>query len=204
MLNAARSFFKPNKELRTLTIMEILSREDSISQQELGERTNMSGAMVNQYLKQLLEEQCIRYIPRNQKCYDYKLTSEGDERRRRTLERYFADIVRSYAEIKSLIRQDLDELAERGMVRLALHGASETCEVTIAAMRDSDCSVVALLDKDPAKHGQEFMGHRIQPPEALKELDYDAVLITSFGRQQEIYEDLVDGMDLDPARVHRI
>jgi hypothetical protein len=46
--------------------------------------------------------------------------------------------------------------------------------------------VLALVDNDPAKHGRNFNGHIISSPVVLKQLSFDAVLITSFACQQEI------------------
>jgi len=43
-----------------------------------------------------------------------------------------------------------------------------------------------VVDSDAAKHGKPFNGLLIQPPEELRRIQPDAVVITSFARQKEI------------------
>ena len=78
----------------------------------------------------------------------------------------------------------------RGLTRLALFGASETCEIVLSALRDSGFSVVLLLDNDSNKYGTVFHGHVVSRPHVLEQVECDAVVITSFGRQHEIFEQL--------------
>jgi hypothetical protein len=49
---------------------------------------------------------------------------------------------------------------------------------------------MALVDNDVAKHGTIFHGYVVSSPRILELVDCQAVLITSFGRQSEIREQL--------------
>jgi len=68
-----------------------------------------------------------------------------------------------------------------------LFGAAETAEVVCTAIRDTPLRIAAIIDSDPHKQGTPFNGHTIQPPETLRTLQADAVVITSFGKQQDIH-----------------
>lgn len=190
MLITDGHYLKPSKSTRVLAILDALSRDSSLSQFELGKQLNLSGAMVNQYLKQLQSTGLIEFLPVNGKSYRYALTEEGRRSRRQMFSDYSSETVRLYTTIKDFILDKLSGLKDQGKKRLALFGASETCEVVLSALRDTDFKVVLLLDNDKNKHGQIFNGHVVSAPHVLDQVDCDAVVITSFGKQDEIYEQL--------------
>ena len=183
-------YLKPSKNSRVLAILDTLSRDSSLSQFELGRQLNLSGAMVNQYLKQLQSDGLVEFLPVNGKSYRYSLTDEGQQSRRKMFSAYSSETVRLYSTIKEFVLDKLEILETEGKLRLALFGASETCEVVLSALRDSRFQVVTLLDNDSAKQGQIFNGHVVSAPHVLDQVDCDAVVITSFGKQGEIYEQL--------------
>ncbi|BCS89512.1 winged helix-turn-helix transcriptional regulator [Pseudodesulfovibrio sediminis] len=183
-------YLKPSKSTRVLAILDALSRDSSLSQFELGKQLHLSGAMVNQYLKQLQSEGLVEYLPINGKSYNYTLTEEGQQSRQRMFSDYSSETVRLYSTIKEFVLDKLNVLETADKRKLALFGASETCEVVLSALRETSFKVMALLDNDTNKQGQIFNGHVVSAPHVLDQMDCDAVVITSFGKQGEIYEQL--------------
>lgn len=190
MLLSDRQYFKPSKEARILAILDSLSRDSGLSQVELGRRMRLSGAMVNQYLKELQDENLVRFEAVNGKSYRYLLTQEGERKRRRLFSDYSSETIQIYTALKNAILQKLDTVLAKGLTKLALFGASETCEVALSALRDTDFHILTLLDNDPRKQGTMFHGYVIAPPSVLETIACQAVLITTFGGQEEIYEQL--------------
>lgn len=191
MLISHGKYLKPSKETRVLAILDALASESGISQYELGRRLELSGAMINQYLRSLQEQELVRFVPLNGKSYRYELTDAGRARRERMFADYSSETIRLYTAVKRFVQERLDPLERRGLERLVLFGASETCEVVLSALTNSRFKILALLDNDSAKQGRVFHGHVISPPPLLEQLDCDAVVITSFGKQHEIYEQLL-------------
>ncbi|WP_243438345.1 winged helix-turn-helix transcriptional regulator [Fundidesulfovibrio soli] len=186
-----KTFYRPSKEARQLAILDALSQDGQVSQKELGRRANLSGAMVNQYLRLMEDEGLVRYEPVNGKSFRYSLTERGEASRRAMFASFSSETVQIYTALKAAIQSRLAGLKARGLKKLALFGASETCEVVLQALRAAGgFEVVALVDNDPDKAGKTLGGHVISPPVALKSLRPQAVVITSFGRQEEIYEQL--------------
>lgn len=183
-------YLKPSKSTRVLAILEALTRDSSLSQYELGKRLNLSGAMVNQYLKQLQEDGLVEFMPVNGKSYRYTLTEAGRRSRREMFSDYSSETVRLYTTIKDFVLERLAVLQDEGKTRLALFGASETCEVVLSALKGTPFQIMVLLDNDRRKQGQIFNGHVVSPPHVIDQVDCDAVVITSFGKQAEIYEQL--------------
>jgi len=190
MLLADGKYIKPSKETRVLAILNSLSQDSALSQIELGKRLKLSGAMVNQYLKLLQEQNLIEYRPVNGKSYRYVLTSGGEKSRRQMFSDYSSETIRLYTNIKDFILSKLRSLERRGRKKIVLFGASETCEVVLSALRDTDFVVVAVVDTDAEKHGAIFHGYVVSSPLVLEHVDCQCVVITSFGRQDEIYQQL--------------
>ncbi len=190
MLMHDRRYFKPSKDARVLALLDSLSRNCEISQSELGRRMGMSGAMVNQYLKDLQDEKLLQYEAVNGKSYRYVLTPEGERTRQRMFSDYSSETIQIYTALKSLILDKLASCKAKGLTKLALFGASETCEVVLSSLRNAGFEVVALLDNDAAKQGTLFHGYVVCPPAVLESLQCQAVVITSFGRQDEIFEQI--------------
>ncbi len=190
MLISDGKYLKPSKQTRVLAILDSLADNSGMSQYELGRRLNLSGAMINQYLKWLQEDKLVEFFPVNGKSYRYVLTGQGEEKRRRLFSDYSCETIQLYTSVKNFIIQKIRPLMDKGRRRVALFGASETCEVVLSALRDVDLSVIVLLDNDPRKHGSIFHGHVICAPSMLEQVECDAVIITSFGHQTEISEQL--------------
>lgn len=124
--------------------------------------------------------------PLNGKHIEYRLTEAGSNLASSRLEQFCAELVRIYTSLKESIRGRLREGLPAGARTVALFGAAETCEVTLAVLKDMDLFVMAIVDNDPAKQGQAFHDHVVDSPETLARVSCDAVIITSYAAHQEI------------------
>ena len=187
LLIAECEFIKPTRIARELFILETLALDSSLSQHKLGESSFLSGAMINQYLRTLQDKGLIRFVPSGNKSYNYEPTEAGAALRRSMFAAYSGELVRLYSALKRCILEKVSCLESKGIRKIALFGASETGEVVLSALAESSFDVVAVVDNDTAKHGKPFKGHIICSPEVLQYIPTEAVVITSFGHQDEIY-----------------
>jgi DNA-binding MarR family transcriptional regulator len=186
-----KTYYRPSKAARYLAILDTLAQDNQVSQNELGRRANLSGAMVNQYLKEMAETNLIEFERVNGKSFRYLLTDEGEARRRTMFSSFSSETVQIYTALKAAIVHRLANLKSRSLVKLVLFGASETCEIVLQALRATGgFEVMALVDNDPAKAGKTLGGHVISPPVVLDSLRPQAVVITSYGCQEEIHGQL--------------
>jgi FlaA1/EpsC-like NDP-sugar epimerase len=93
-----------------------------------------------------------------------------------------------YGGAKRELAKRLKSMHEDGIRTVALFGAAETAEVLLAAMKETQMTVTAAVDSDSAKQGKAFNGLMVQKPEELSQIAADAVVITSFARQEEIHD----------------
>ena len=146
--------------------------------------------MVNIYIKELNNEGLISISGETNRTTQYHLTEKGQKKLFKDFLSFSAETVQIYASAKKEIIRLLKQYETQGIRTLVLYGASDTAEIVITAIQKTRLVVIGIVDGDPAKQGQLFNGTQIQPPGAMPHIDPDAVLITSFARQNEIYENI--------------
>lgn len=180
-------FLSPTKLLRRLSVMLAINEAPHKSQHAIGRQAHLSGSMVNNYIKTLKRENLLNVKGKTNRTQSYHLTLEGGKILRRSLLSYSAEIVRLYGTVKRELANILHGFYNEGIRTVVLFGAAETAEIVHAALKETRLAMVGVVDSDPAKHGRPFNGLMIRPPESILEIAPDAVVITSFGRQEEIY-----------------
>jgi DNA-binding MarR family transcriptional regulator len=154
----------------------------------MAKKTNLSSSMVNNYIKSLKDEGVITVSGKTNRSRSYHLTASGQNELRESLLEYSSEIVRLYSAVKREIAQILNGFYQEGIRTLVLFGVAETAEVVFAAIKESPLVVIGVLDSDPGKQGKPFNGLIVQEPAKLEQINADAVVITSFGKQEEIHE----------------
>lgn len=191
MINIDRSaFLLPTKAFRRLTILLTIHHSPSISQHKIAQETDLSSSMVNSYIKQLTSGGFIKVSSRNNRDCNYQLTAEGKNELTSLLMSYSAEIVQFYAQAKNEISKRIAALLNgRKQLRFVLYGASETCELAMRALENfPEVEIAAIVDSLPDKQGQLFNGFTVQQPNAIAAINPDCVLITSYAKQDEIYD----------------
>jgi len=181
-------FLSPTKKFRLLSVLFSIYAEPNASQHKIASNTNLSSSMVNNYIKWLRQEGFITVLGNTNRTQQYHLSETGRFMLRQSLLDYSAEIVRLYGTVKTEIANILRTFYNEGIRTIALFGVAETAEIVFAAVKRSAMTVIGVVDSDETKQGQTFNDLVIKSPEDIKEMRPDAVVITSFGRQEEIYE----------------
>ncbi len=159
-----------------------------ISQKKIGTMTHLSSSMVNNYINSLKSEGLIHVEGQTNRTQSYHLTLKGKTVLRSSLLSCSAEIVQLYAAVKREISDILRSFYEKGVRTVGLFGVADTAEIVHAAIKETSLVVIGVVDSDRNKQGKPFNGLLVQSPEALKKMEPDAIVITSFGRQKEIEE----------------
>jgi len=70
-------FFAPTKKLRRLSVLLAIEQNPNVSQHVVGKLTNLSSAMVNNYIKQMQRENLITMAGESNRTQTYHLTPAG-------------------------------------------------------------------------------------------------------------------------------
>ena len=180
-------YFSPNKALRRLALLFAIHEDPQASQHVIGRMVRLSSSMVNNYIKIFKREGLVKAYGSTNRNQSYHLTAQGGKALRQSLLTYSAEIVQMYGAVKRELSNILHGFYEEGIRTVALFGAAETAEIVHAALKATNLEMIGVVDNDVFKHGKPFNGLSISPPHKLLELAPDAVIITSFGKQEEIY-----------------
>jgi DNA-binding MarR family transcriptional regulator len=180
-------YISPTKYTRCLSVLLSIHNTPDISQHKIAKRSNLSSSMVNNYIKQLKQANIITVEGETNRTLSYHLTPQGQNKLNEALASFSVEIMQLYSFVKHEIAQILQGYYDEGIRTLVLFGVAETAEVVHAAIKRTPLVVIGTVDSDKSKHGTPFYGFVIQPPEHIKQIKPDAVLITSFSKQEEIH-----------------
>jgi predicted transcriptional regulator len=183
-------YLTPTKHCRRLSVLLTVHNEPQASQHQIAKKANLSSSMVNNYIARFKEEGVITVSGKTNRTQSYHLTPRGQNELRESLLAYSSEIVRLYSAVKEEITQILRGFYNEGIRTLVLFGVAETAEVVYAAIKESALVVIGVVDSDSAKQGKPFNGLIVQEPKRLEQINPDAVVITSFGKQEEIHEQI--------------
>ena len=189
MINAFHlKFFNPTKQSRLLAVLFSIYDEPHTSQHKIAAETSLSSSMVNNYIKWLKQKGFIRVAGNTNRTHQYHVSESGRIMLRQLLLDYSAEIVRLYGNAKDEIANILKGFYIDGIRTIVLFGVAETAEIVYAAAKRTALVIIGVVDSDPSKQGRIFNGLEIRAPEDITEIRPDAVVITSFGRQEEIFQ----------------
>lgn len=182
------TYLSPTKRSRLLSVLFSIYEEPDGSQHKIATNTHLSSSMVNNYIKWLKREGFITVLGKTNRTKQYHLSEAGRVMLRTSLLDYSAEIVRLYGSVKNEIANILSDFSHEGIRTITLFSVAETAEIVYAAAKRTPLAIIGVVDSDDSKQGRIFNGLTIRPPEDIRELRPDAVVITSFGRQEEIFQ----------------
>lgn len=181
-------YLSPTRQSRLLSVLFSIYEEPDGSQHKIAANTHLSSSMVNNYIKWLKQEGFITVLGKTNRTQQYHLSETGRVMLRQSLLDYSAEIVRLYGTVKNEIANILKDFYNEGIRTVVLFGVAETAEIVYAAAKRTALVIIGVVDSDDSKQGRIFNGLKIRSPEDIKEIRPDAVVITSFGRQEEIFQ----------------
>lgn len=190
---APGKFFTPTKHLRHLAVLLAIHQEPKTSQHDIARRAGISSALVNGYVKFLISDGLISTRKRNHRDQDYSLTRQGEQMLSALLLDYSTETVQIYAQAKQAVAQRLADIFRSAdqLATIVLYGAADTCELILGALTGiPEARVIGIVDSSPEKQGTSFHNFTVMPAATIAPLSPAFVIITSFAKQNEIYQDI--------------
>ncbi len=151
--------------------------------------------MVNNYIKQLTADGLLSVSGNSNRSMTYHLTAKGTDYVSQNFLSFSAEIVQFYAAVKREIIEMLEEDYKEGIRTVVLYGASDTAEIVFSAIQNTELTITGVVDNDKEKRGTLFFGQVIKPPSTINKIRPDALIVTSFARQNEILDTLENQID---------
>ncbi|MGM0607070.1 MAG: winged helix-turn-helix transcriptional regulator [Candidatus Muiribacteriota bacterium] len=183
-------FLKPAPNLRELMILNQLHKNPKTSQAFLSKILGISVSMVNKYISGFVEAGLINIKGKTNRDTTYNLTDKGAEIKRKRLISYMVETIKLYKDAKNEFLIKIESFRDSGVNKIAFYGAGETAEIAINAAFEAGLKIIAVVDQDDKKQGKTINGILVVPPSMLENMDFDGIIISSFGYTNEIYSNI--------------
>ena len=203
MITNPLTFLQPTSSYRELILLEEIGRNEAITQHELSAKAGVVPAMVNNYIKHFVKDRLISVAGNRTRNMRYTLTPEGERRKFQLLLSYVQETVRLYKNAKEGLKARLLEIQSENIHRIILYGAADTAELAYNAAEEIGIEICGIVDSDENKQGKVFLGKVIQSPSAIEDIMPDAVVISSFGFQDQIYEK-IKKLEINGIKVRKL
>jgi DNA-binding MarR family transcriptional regulator len=164
------------QEIRTLKILEAIDGQNAPSQRDMAESLNISLGLINSFVRRLAKKGYfkITHLPRNR--VRYILTPKGMTEKTRLSYSYVQLSFRFYRDARQKIRDLYQQLQISDFERIAFFGVGDLAEIAYLSLQESDLKFVAISDF--ANNGQTFFGHRVVSLDELRQMQFDALILT--------------------------
>jgi DNA-binding MarR family transcriptional regulator len=199
-MNADKQSPSGTEPYRSLQILDELSKNDSLTQRDLSNGLGIALGLVNSYIKNLIKKGYITVKAIPSKRYAYYLTPKGFAEKTRLTYDLLHDYTRVYREARKSFKQLFQDLQTAGKQKIVFAGADETAEIAYLTLQETRLVLLDVLDDDAA--GKDFFGRPIRKLEAVRDMQYDIILVASYLKRNELYEQLIHlGVDKDVIRI---
>jgi DNA-binding Lrp family transcriptional regulator len=196
MVHPDNNFLKPTEELRNLQLLEEVAKDSNTSQRKLSNHLGVALGVTNACLKKMVRKGHIKVKGINHKRIAYYLTPEGFSEKTRLTYHFLQYTVNYYINLKKNISSKLDAISMTGIKRLLFYGAGEVMEVAFICLHETELQLLGIVDDSEAKQEKKLFGFSIQKSEVIKDLNPEAILITSIRYKDRILEKLENDKEL--------
>ena len=199
-MNAERPSPPGAEHYRSLQILDELSNNDSLTQRDLSSRLGIALGLVNSYIKNLVAKGYITVKAIPPKRYAYYLTPKGFTEKTRLTYDLLHDYTRIYREARSNLKSLFHDLQAEGVGKIVFAGADEVAEIAYITLQETPLELLAVVDDDAA--GKDFFGRTVKKLDAVKDMRYDIILISSYLKRNDLYKQLIKlGVDKGIIRI---
>ena len=164
---------------RTLEVLEEISDDHRVTQRSLSQRLGISLGMANIYLKRLANKGYIKIttVP-GKRLLRYMLTPQGFAAKTHLTYEFAKYSYRFLRSARQRMLGEFEQLGAKGMKRIVLCGTSELAEIAYLALREAGLELAAVAARTKGPHSG-FLGHDVLSLDALKDVQFDAVIAFS-------------------------
>jgi DNA-binding MarR family transcriptional regulator len=188
-MNTARPSQSGTEPYRSLQILDELSRNDSLTQRDLSSSLGIALGLVNSYIKNLIKKGFITVKTIPSKRYAYYLTPTGFAEKTRLTYDLLHDYTRIYREARINLKRLFKKMQDNGIKKVIFAGADEVAEIAYITLQETAIELIAVVDGD--RSGEKFFGMTILPLQAVNDMNYDSIVVTSYLKRKVIYQKLI-------------
>lgn len=180
------TFFNPSPNFRELMILQIISKNENVSQEMIAKTVGIVPSMVNRYLKDFEDKKYIIKTGENRRKMNYEITADGKKRLQFLTVSFINEVSKIYSETKKSFNKVLDKIEDMGYQNILLYGAGVVGGIVLKVLNSENINVIGFIDDSISKQGDKIHGINIYSPKEVKNMDYDMIIIASFRHSEDI------------------
>jgi DNA-binding MarR family transcriptional regulator len=180
------TFFNPSPNFRELMILQIISKNENVSQEMIAKTVGIVPSMVNRYLKDFEDKKYIIKTGENRRKMNYEITADGKKRLQFLTVSFINEVSKIYAETKKSFNKVLDKIEDVGYQNILLYGAGVVGGIVLKVLTSENINVIGFIDDSISKQGDKIHGINIYSPKEVKNMEYDMIIIASFRHSEDI------------------
>lgn len=192
-------FYKSTPLHKELLVLDLIEKNENITQRQMSDVLGSSVAMTNNYLQEMEDKGLLKREYISSKEVLYLITNKGRERRKYLSVIYLSESQKMYDNAKEELLKFVKSIKEKGFNKILLYGAGEVAEIFLNTIKD-EIEVLAVIDDDPNKQGERLVNTLVIPRSEIVKYHYDAILISSLIHQDEIIRKL-KATDLNRVKI---
>ena len=188
-----------SKNLKTLQLLEAIAADKPTSQRELSDVLQISLGLVNSFIKRLVKKgYCkVMTVPKNR--VRYMLTPAGAMEKTRLTYEYISSSYHYFKAAKNRVEDLYSNLQHEGATRVVFYGAGELADIAFLSMAGTGVRLIDVVD--PTRAGERFADFIVQAISRLRQVDYDAILVTLVDNHESVLKDIGgEGVPSDKIR----
>ena len=188
-------FFSPTSEYKELLLLEHIEKSPNTSQHEIARKIGSAASMINVYINKLEENGYLIRDYQSLKIVYYNITPEGIKRKNFLSITYFHELLKLYRLAEENMESFLLRLENKGYRNILIYGAGEVAETILGIIKGrkgKPLRVLALVDDDKKRQGNELLGYKIISREEINQYDHDGIVITSYTFEDDITNRLTE------------
>lgn len=162
----------------SLKILDEVTKEPLITQRALADRLGIALGLVNAYVKRLYRKGYIKIknLPRNR--VKYIITPKGFTEKAKLTYSYMHCSINYFKELRQKIEKTYATMMASDVKNILLWGDGEIAELCYISTRGLPLKIIGIISDKKVENG--FFGHHIYSVEDVKDIDYDAILVSYF------------------------
>ena len=186
---ATMKFFNPTSDLKELRLLQHIEENPDTTQHEIAGVIGGAASMVNNYIDKLEKSGYMKRKYRSAKTVFYNITPDGIKRKNYLAISYFHELLELSRLAKENIEKFLLKLEDKGYRNILVYGAGEVAETLLEIIKsrvDKPLKVLALIDDEKDKQGEELLGYKIISSKGIANYEHDGVVIASYNYEDDI------------------
>ncbi len=186
-----------NSDEITYHILDALHKERVPTQRALADELGIALGLVNSYIKRLYNKGFLKAknMPRNR--IKYIITPKGFAEKAKITYRYMQYSVTYYKTLRQKIENIYHSMIKSGIKNILLWGDGEIAEICYISTRGIPVKIIGIVKLD--KTAGDFFGLHVYKKEDIKNILFDAILLSSFN-QKDIAE--LKLLNIDPSKIY--